>query len=277
MRRNLLAGLLYLLGALIGVAAFSLPFLQPVSVPTAAAERAVVAPALTPLLTTVLLAVCLLAILVEMQGARASAKVVAALGMLVAATSVLRFVETAIPGPGGFSPIFGPIILAGYVFGARFGFLMGSFTILVSALITGGVGPWLPYQMFVASWVGFSAGLIPQIERPRLALLVLALFAAVWGILFGFITNLYFWPFFAGELHMSWQPGIGLVGGVQRYLAFYAATSLAWDLVRAVGNVVLVLALGLPAVRALQRFRDRFYFTWDGAPQSDAAQGAQQP
>ena len=263
MTRNPFAAVLYIVGALIGVLAFVYPFLQPVLARTTTTEEATLAPAVTPLLTTVLLAVCLMALLVEMQGARASAKVVAALGMLVAATSVLRFVETAIPGPGGFTPIFVPIILAGYVFGARFGFLMGALTLLVSALITGGVGPWLPYQMFVASWVGFTAGMLPQIGRPRLELLALAVFAGLWGFLFGFITNLYFWPFFAGELNMTWQPGEGLETAVTRYLAFYVATSLAWDLMRAGGNVALILLLGLPAVRALRRFRDRFQFTFE--------------
>lgn len=261
MRRRALAGVLYASGALIGILAFVYPFLQPALARTADAEQATLAPAVTPLLTTVLLAVCLLALLIEMQGAQASAKVVAALGMLVAATSVLRFVETAIPGPGGFTPIFVPIILAGYVFGARFGFLMGSFSLLVSALITAGVGPWLPYQMFVASWVGFTAGLLPKLKKPGPEMLMLTIFAAVWGFLFGFITNLYFWPFFAGEARMSWQPGTGLSTAVSHYVAFYVATSLAWDVLRAVGNVTMMLLLGQPTVRALRRFRDRFQFT----------------
>lgn len=263
MRSQLLSGALYVLGALIGVAAFVYPFLQPTLQRSAVADEATLAPAVTPLLTTVLLAVCLLALLIEMQGARASAKVVAALGMLVAATSVLRFVETAIPGPGGFSPIFVPIIFAGYVFGARFGFLMGAFTLLVSALITGGVGPWLPYQMFVAAWVGFSAGLLPATGGKRREIVILAIFAGSWGLLFGFITNLYFWPFFAGELTMSWEPGAGLTTAVSRYLTFYVATSLTWDLVRVVGNVAMVVVLGLPTIRALRRFRDRFHFEVD--------------
>lgn len=261
MRRRLFAGLLYAASALIGVAAFVYPFLQPALARAADAEQATMAPAVTPLLTTVLLAVCLLALLIEMQGAQVSAKVVAALGMLVAATSVLRFLETAIPGPGGFTPIFVPIILAGYVFGARFGFLMGALSLLVSALITAGVGPWLPYQMFVASWVGFTAGLLPKVEGPGREMLMLTVFSALWGFLFGFITNLYFWPFFAGEAGMSWQPGASLDTAVSHYLAFYVATSLAWDVIRAMGNVVMMVLLGQPTVRALRRFRDRFQFT----------------
>jgi hypothetical protein len=106
-------------------------------------------PAAAPLLTTSFSASVCSPCSIEVQGEAVSAKVVAALGMLVALASVLRFLETAIPGPGGFSPVFVPIILAGYVFGSRFGFLMGAMTLLVSALLTGGVGPWLPYQMFV--------------------------------------------------------------------------------------------------------------------------------
>jgi energy-coupling factor transport system substrate-specific component len=214
----------------------------------------------------------LLALLVELQGEATSAKVVAALGMLVSAASVLRFVETAIPGPGGFSPIFAPVILAGYVFGARFGFLMGSFTLLVSALITGGIGPWFPYQMFVAGWVGFSAGLLPHPSNPRLELLLLLLAGVFWGLLFGFITNLYFWPFFTGDAGQSMEAGAGVMTNVRRYLAFYAATSLLWDIARVVGNVLLLLVLGMPAVRALSRFRDRFQFAL--APGSDLSREA---
>ncbi|HSM57741.1 MAG TPA: ECF transporter S component [Candidatus Sulfomarinibacteraceae bacterium] len=254
------SGLIYALGLAIGVLAFAYPFLQSEIVQGTQVEATAEFPLSTPLLTMILLGVCLMALLVEMQGEAASAKVAAALGMMVAVASVLRFVETAIPGPGGFTPIFVPVILAGYVFGARFGFLMGVFTLLVSALITGGVGPWLPYQMFVAAWVGFSAGWLPHPAQPRAELTMLVLFAILWGFLYGFLTNLYFWPFLSIESQMSWEPGAGFLSGFQRYLAFYAATSFLWDVIRAAGNAALVLVLGLPTVRALLRFRNRFQF-----------------
>ena len=79
--------------------------------------------------------------------------------------STLRFAEAAIPGPGGFSPIFLLIVLGGYVYGARFGFLLGALTILVSGMLTGGVGPWMPYQMFVAGWTGMAAPLCRPMVR----------------------------------------------------------------------------------------------------------------
>lgn len=251
-----LSAAIYALSGLIGLAAFTYPFVL-ASLPgtSDAGTRA------APLLTTALLALCLLALLIEVQGEAVSAKVVAALGMLVALASVLRFVETAIPGPGGFSPVFVPIILAGYVFGARFGFLMGAMTLLVSALLTGGVGPWLPYQMFVSAWVGFSAGWLPHPKHSRVEVVLLGGFGAFWGLAYGLLTNLYFWPFFSGEAALSYQPGGGVEAALGHYLAFYVTTSLLWDLLRAAGTALLLLVIARPTVRALARFRDRFGFT----------------
>jgi energy-coupling factor transport system substrate-specific component len=186
--------------------------------------------------------------------------VVATLGLLVAATSVLRFLETAIPGPGGFSPIFVPIILAGYVYGARFGFLMGALTLLASAVITGGVGPWLPYQVFAAGWVGLTAGWLPHLQSKRQELALLTMFSFGWGLLFGAILNLYYWPFLATAAGDAVQPQSGIWQALARYGAFYLTTSFAWDLARALGNALLVLAIGLPVLRALRRFRDRMQF-----------------
>jgi energy-coupling factor transport system substrate-specific component len=180
--------------------------------------------------------------------------------------ALLRFLEVAIPGPGGLSPIFFLIILTGYVYGARFGFLMGVLTLFVSALITGGVGPWLPYQMFTAGWVGMSAPLCRPLvqaiggrERQR-EVLVLAAFSGLWGFLFGFVMNVWFWPYAIGPAEQYWQPGITFVETLRRYTAFYLATSLIWDVLRAVGNVLVILALGRPTLHALRRFQRRFAF-----------------
>lgn len=258
MQRFLTAGI-YFLSVLIGLAALLYPFFLPLADQTALdlfAGRGLEAPALTIILLVITLAVLLL----EVQGEAVSAKTVAALGVLVAATSILRFVEVAIPGPGGFSPIFVPIIFCGYVFGARFGFLMGTLTMLVSALITGGIGPWLPYQMFAAGWVGLTAGWLPRPGKPTAVVAMLAVFAFLWGLAYGAILNLSFWPFMGNTGEMAWVPGGGLTTAVTHYAAFYLTTSLVWDLTRSVGNVVLVLLLGLPALRALQRFKDKSQF-----------------
>lgn len=257
--------LIYALGALIGLLAFLYPLLLPSlwrtlgnsagSMPAESAHQGD-----APLLTVILLLLCLLVLLMELQGQAVSAKVVSALGVLVAIIAVLRVVELAVPGPGGFSLVFAPIVLAGYVFGARFGFLLGALSLLVSALITGGAGPWMPYQMFAAGWVGMTAGWLPHPTRPRLQLALLASFSFIWGLLFGAIMNLYFWPFLADGAATSWQPGITLWEGLRRYLGFYLATSSVWDVGRAIGNAAIIVALGMPTVSALFRFKHRFEF-----------------
>lgn len=271
-QRALSAGI-YTLTALIGVFIFLYPFLS-----GAVAQQQVDAgmqnpgSVSSPFALALLIALCLSALAVEAQGQAMSAKMIALLGMLIAINSVLRIADTAFPGPGGFSPIFLLIIVSGYVFGARFGFLMGALSLLVSALFTAGVGPWLPYQMFTAGWIGMSAGWLGH-ARSRIArrlpawseLAALIVFGALWGFLYGAIMNLWFWPFQAGAPEQSWQAGLSAGDTAQRYLVFYLATSLLWDLFRAAGNVILLALFGLPTLKALQRFRRRFLFETEPA------------
>jgi len=274
----LLKGAVYALTAAIGVVAFIYPFLI-LSSPDRPAGQ--VRTNDTPLMLTTLVGLCFIVLLLEVQGQVVNAKFVALLGILVSTNAVLRFVEVAIPGPGGFSPIFFLIVLTGHVFGGRFGFLMGALTLLVSALITGTIGPWLPYQMFTAGWMGMSVPLCRPLvrlgsaildihRRPRqqarpkaeaLEVVILAAFAGLWGLVYGGIINVWFWPFAVGPADQHWAPGIGLGETLRRYAAFYLATSLAWDAMRAVGNVLLILAFGAPALRALRRFQRRFAFS----------------
>jgi energy-coupling factor transport system substrate-specific component len=238
-------------------------------------------------MVTVLVGICFVVLLLEVQREAVGAKSIALLGVLVAINATLRFAEVAVPGPGGFSPIFPLIIFGGYIFGGGFGFLLGALTLLVSALITGGVGPWLPYQMFTAGWIGLSAplcrpviqmlaramgrrrqasevqrqGTAPLAPRPSpLEIWVLALFAGYWGLLFGAVMNLWFWPFALGPAQMHWEIGIGVWETVQRYLVFYVVTSLAWDIARAIGNFALVAFTGAAILRVLRRFQMRFDF-----------------
>lgn len=260
--QRLFTAVIYTLTGLTGVVALLYPFFLPALDPVAAGE---VNAAASPILTALLLTVCVVVLLLEVQGQAVSSKVVAALGVLIAVTAVLRFIEVAIPGPGGFSPIFVPIILAGYVFGARFGFLMGALALLVSALVTGGVGPWLPYQMFAAGWAGMTAGWLPHPSKKWAELTMLVVFGFGWGLLYGLVLNLTVWPYLVGDTMQNWEPGIGVLAGVQRYFVFYAATSFIWDLFRAFGNALLMGVVGIPAVRALSRFRDRFQFAWHPA------------
>jgi energy-coupling factor transport system substrate-specific component len=222
-----------------------------------------------PLLVTILMALCFLALLFEIQGQAVSAKMIALLGVLVAINSVLRFVEVSIPGPGGFTPVFFLIVLTGYVFGGRFGFLMGALTMLVSSLITGGVGPWLPGQMFTAGWMGLIAPLARPLVRllggrpnSRTEIVVLAGYAGLCGLFYGVVINLWFWPFMTGPADQYWQAGVSFAETVQRYALYYTATSLLWDVFAVAGNLFLVAVFGAATLRALRRFHQRFEFEY---------------
>lgn len=284
----------YALTSLVGIVAFLYPFWLPQLAQDAAGDMAHAGD--SALMVTVLVGLCFVVLLFEVQREAVGAKSIALLGVLVAINATLRFAEVAVPGPGGFSPIFPLIIFGGYVFGGGFGFLLGALTLLVSALVTGGVGPWLPYQMFTAGWVGLSAPLCRPVARmlagvrsegrqgdkergrqgdaaPRpspFEVWVLAIFAGYWGLLFGAIMNLWFWPFAVGPVQMHWAPGIGVGETVQRYLVFYVVTSLAWDLARAVGNFVLVAFAGAAILRVLRRFQKRFDFAYQPAAPAEA-------
>jgi energy-coupling factor transport system substrate-specific component len=270
--RRLISALIYALSGAVGILAFIYPFFTPFG---EGGGSMMAHSQDAPLLTVGLVALSVVALLVELQGQAISAKMVAMLGVLVAVTSALRFLEVAFPVPGGFSAVFAPILLAGYVFGPRFGYLMGVFTLLISALVTGGVGPWLPYQMFTAGWTGLTAGWLSRIMprgrraqrsdlRPgrhlTLEIVLLAVFGFVWGLLYGAIMNVYFWPFAVGTPEQTWNAGLNLGQILARYATFYAATSLVWDLARAAGNVAMILLLGAPMLHALVRFQRRFQF-----------------
>lgn len=187
-------------------------------------------------------------------------KLIALLGVLVALNSALRL----LPALAGASPIFVLILLVGYAYRATFGFLMGVLTLVVSALITGGVGPWLPYQMLAAGWLGLTAGWLPDLRQyPRREGALLAIFGFLWGLLYGAILNLWFWPFIDPATSALgndglWHPGLLPAQTIGRYLTFYLVTSLVYDLFRAVATAALTLALARPLLFVLRRFERRF-------------------
>lgn len=87
--------------------------------------------------------------------------------------------------------MFSLLILGRRVFGVGFGFVLGATTLFASALVTGGVGPWLPFQMLAAAWVGWGAGLLPPL-RGRAEIAMLAAYGTLAGLAYGLLLNLSF-------------------------------------------------------------------------------------
>ena len=181
------------------------------------------------------------------------AKAIAMLGVLSAVGAALRPLGA---GTAGIELVFFMLVLAGRVFGPGFGFALGCTTLFASALLTGGVGPWMPYQMFGCAWVGLFAGVLPPASGRR-EVLLLAGYGAAAAYCYGFMVNLSFWPF-SLDPHSSiaYQPGASLSVNLHHYLIFDATTSLGWDTGRAVTTAVCIVLVG-PALLATFRRASR--------------------
>jgi energy-coupling factor transport system substrate-specific component len=235
----------------VGVVAFGWPFLtQPGSAldTSHSGDAPMVFVLMLPLLAAVVLA--------ELTSGGMDAKAVAMLGMLAAVGGALRALG---PGTAGLEPSFAVIILGGRVFGRGFGFVLGAVTIFTGALLTGGVGPWLPFQMIAAGWVGFFSGCLPP-TRGRVEVATLAAYSFLAGLVFGAVMNLWFWPFASYGPETSFVAGDPFAANLHRYGVFYVTTSLPWDLGRAVLSAVVLLLAGSALLRALRRASRRAAF-----------------
>ena len=229
----------------VGILAFFWPMLAPRDSELLA--HASDAPLLFGLLVPLLLAVTL-----SLLGDGAmGAKSVALLGVLAATAAALRAVGAGI---AGLEPIWIVIVLGGYALGAGFGFVLGPVCLVASALLTGGVGPWLPFQMIGAAWVGLGAGLLASMLPRRAEIPLLAGYATIAAVCYGWLLNLWFWPTATGLPEpLAFVPGGGWAVNLGHWFAFNMTTSLGYDLPRAALTCALVLMLGARVLAALRR------------------------
>lgn len=239
--------------SLVGVMAFGWPLLADGASGVAHSGDA-------PWLFAALLPLLLAVVVAAIADGGLDAKAVAMLGVLAAAGAALRPLGA---GTAGIEPMFFLMVLSGRVLGPGFGFVLGAVSMFASALLTGGVGPWMPFQMLSMGWVGMGAGLLPGARRLRgvRELLLLAAYGAVSAVLYGTVMNLQGWPYIGGmSTGVSFVPGDPLGDNLSRFLAYCLATSLGWDLPRAVLTVVLSLTLGPAVLKALRRATRRASF-----------------
>ncbi|MFM8927424.1 MAG: ECF transporter S component, partial [Rhodoluna sp.] len=110
----------------------------------------------------VLMPLTLILIIMEFASGEIGSKQLALLGVLIALNAVIRLLGA---GTAGIETAFFLVILGAFVFGSGFGFILGASSIFVSALLTGGIGPWLPFQMMGVGLVGLGAGFIPRSKK----------------------------------------------------------------------------------------------------------------
>ena len=232
-----------------GLAMFAWPLLVPVDAD--GSQHVQDAPFVFLLVLPALVAV----VLAQFSEGGMDSKALAMLGVLSAVNAALR--PTLGAGTAGIESVFFLLVLAGRVFGPGFGFVLGCTSLFASALLTAGVGPWLPFQMLTSAWIGLGAGLLPRRVRGRAEVAMLVVYGVLAAYLFGLLMNLWFWPFavgVGGGSDLAYVPGAPLSENVPRFLVFTLLTSTGgWDTGRAVTNAVAILLLGPPLLVVLRR------------------------
>lgn len=178
------------------------------------------------------------------ERARVSSKELAVIASLAAFAIVGRLLFLPFPN---FKPTTYFVLLAGYVFGSRAGFMVGATAALVSNMFFG-QGPWTPWQMAAWGLAGACSGLFGRWRGARISSVEMAAFGAVWGFLFGWIMNTWTWLSAYHPLNLT---------------TFLLAnlSSFWFDLTHAVSNVVFAMLLTRSFLPILFRFRKKLTIT----------------
>lgn len=231
----------------------ALMFLWPLLVRVGTEGQGVQPPFVFVLLLPVVIVVCL----AEFTEGGMDSKVLAMLGVLTAINAVMRGLSA---GMAGVELVFFLLILGGRVFGAGFGFVLGCTSLFASALLTAGVGPWLPFQMLASAWVGMGAGLLPRRVTGKAEIAMLVAYGILAAYAFGLVMNMSSWPFALGielpgqEGGLSFVPGASIWENLHRFGIYTLLTSTgSWDTGRAITNTIALVVLGPAVLTTLRR------------------------
>jgi energy-coupling factor transport system substrate-specific component len=222
-----------------------------------------------------LMPLLILLTLVEFASGELDSRRIALLGVLTALNAVIRLLGA---GVSGIETAFFIIILGGYVFGVGFGFILGTASLLVSAVLGAGVGPWLPFQMMAAGLVGLGAGAVGALDslisqrasfsghrskfrfvRERVLLVTYSIAASLF---YGAMMTMWNWPFLAGTgSSVSYLAGAPVVENLSRFIKYELFTGgLVWDLGRAATTTALILITGPALLATLRRAANKAGF-----------------
>ena len=211
-----------------------------------------------PFVFAALLPVVLLLVIAQVTEGGLDSRSLAVLGVLSAINAALRPALGA--GTAGVESVFFLLVLAGRAFGPGFGYLLGLTSIFASALLTAGVGPWLPFQMFCAGWVGLVSGLLPKRVTGKAEIAMLIVVGVLSAYLYGALMNMWFWPFITGINldgsggSLDYVPGAPILDNLTRFGWFTLLTSTGgWDTGRAITTMLALLILGRPVLTVLRR------------------------
>ena len=200
----------------------------------------------------------LLLLMISVSNKDLDSKSIALLAVLSALIAALRPMGT---GAVGIEPMWFVLILAARVFGPSFGFLLGTISMFLSAILTGGLGPWVAYQSFAAGWIGLGVALIPRGLRGKSEIFALALYGVVAAEFFGIAMDLQFWPWTLGaDTQLSYVAGAAFATNFSHFISYHFLSSMAWDIPRAIFTASLILMTAKPVLHTLRRAHTRAAF-----------------
>jgi energy-coupling factor transport system substrate-specific component len=188
----------------------------------------------------------ILAILITIsrfENRKMEAKELVLLAVLAAIAAVGRIPFASLPS---IQPTTFVIMMAGYVFGAESGFMIGVVAALASNMILG-QGPWTPWQMVSWGLVGMTAGLLKNtpVMTTQWGRIV---FAVIWGFLFGWIMNL--WSLFS-------VTQLDTVLTIDTIWVYFVSSAF-FDLMHSISTVLFLLLFGDAWIKILTRFKRKY-------------------
>jgi len=200
----------------------------------------------------------LLLVIVLITQEELGSKKIALLGILTALIASLRPLGI---GAIGIEPMWFALIIASRAMGPTFGFLLGTLSMSLSAILTGGIGPWLSYQIFAAALIGWGTTLIPKKLRGAKEVLALVFYGIAASLFFGIAMDLQFWPWTLGPgTQLSYVPGAEIGDNLDRFFTYHFISALAWDIPRAVLTSILLALAARPMLIALRRANETSRF-----------------
>lgn len=192
------------------------------------------------LLSLIMIAIIMIPFFARFEWRDVGGREIVLLAMLAAIAAVGRVPFAGLPSVQPTSFI---IIMAGLVFGAESGFIVGAVAAVVSNFFLG-QGPWTPWQMYAWGMMGMTAGLLRNTWWMG-QMWGKLIFGFVWGYLFGWFMNM--WIIVGNIEALSWTYVIGIY-----------VSSLYFDLAHALSNVFFLAVFGAAWIKILQRVQRKY-------------------
>lgn len=173
------------------------------------------------------------------EKSKPSVENIVVIALLVAIAVIGTLPTSAVPGLQIASFI---IIMTGIIFGRQTGFITGVLTPVVIGLFSG-LGFWTLFQMVGFGLMGLTAGIFASKLESNTPLR--AIFGFVWGLLYGWITNISMFPFLE-------TVNLNTIMGVY-------ASSIIIDVTHGIVTAILLVALFGLFKRIFTRAKENYF------------------